>query len=641
MIKHNEGGGEGERGHSSEETALEAHVAGLREGRGLEKMDKNLQERLKMDWDNPVMDYNRMNSLEVFLAFKCDTHHSTTHWRVAKIMEGITVCSDQLKIVDPISPTSVPKDIYEPLEEGKVNEKNIQVRLKNPDNEENVPAVRASLSDFAHFVDLIKTNRELGSYKFDMYRLAFNYFTGRDLKRIVKTKKEGEKVIDILSDDINPRDDYKDLDVKGYLEFMKKDEVQAGLQLLAEWRYESDGHREMAGQAVEIQTGSSPADALFIPLCGRMASRITMSDLLKQDKSGMMGQPQEVAECEEKTTGAFIYFSLQDLAQRRRGGDIRNITKSQRMSKAMCGLTLNEEAYGQIETTVDEKTRKEKKIVYLCGKKLDGNIITSMKTRYNESMKRVRGFGLKDPEAADMVVTDVFIPCILNNPNDWLTAISVAYGVGGNKGAQSLLQNREVFQGFELRIMCRNMDKPPDYPIEWKTFKGFLEVQDYIEKRIGAGHIDQPEARGFARRSSKDLTDAKEEQEINEYFLGTITDLQGKNIYRVFEAIFGNDTKEVVEKYIKEGVSASLDKYPGKKQKKKGRKPSYDLDNVLGGEVENKLKNEEKGVALQEAIRDLYELRETDEIDDEVYLKDGFMQTLQTLSDKERAKIHP
>jgi len=638
MDKHKEGEAGGRVEQIGNERSLFRHATDLVERCGMEGNDKKLLDRLKSDWDNRTMDYNSMNFTEVFLAFGANTHHSVTHWRVAKIMEGISICNERLKITGGIIPSTVPKEVYAPLKEGRVNEKSRLVVIKNPDDENDVVRIQASLADFAHFVDVLKVNRELGLHRFDMQRLAFNYFTGQDLKRIIKDEKGGEKEINIINEKTNPRDDYKDIDINGYLKFIQEEKIQAGLQLMTEWRFESDGHREMAGQAMEIQIGTSASEALCIPLSGRMAANITLSDLLKQEKNGMYGQPQEVAECDEEKNGAFIRFSLQDLAQRRRGGDIRNVNKSQRMGKAMCGLTLTEEAFTQMEKVKDEKTKKDKTVIYICGKKLDGNIIEGMKARYDTPMKRVRGFGLKKEEAADLVMTDVIIPCILNNPNDWLEALAKAYGVGGKRGAQSLLQNREVFQDFELRVMCRNMNKPPDFPIEWHPFKGFLELQDYIEKRIGAEHIDQPEARSFAKRSKEDLSQTTEGVSENEYCLSTITDLQAAKIYKIFEAVFGDKALEHVQKYIKNGISAEIVLDHGKKEKVVVKVPPIDLDSLLFGELSERLKTENSEV--ESALEDLYDFDLARDIDTDALLR-GLQATLIGLSKKDRIKIHP
>jgi len=636
MNKHNEGEIGGGMKRAESENSLARHATNLVERYGIENKDKKLVDRLKSDWDNQTMDYNSMNFLEVFLVFGANTEKSVEHWRVAKIMEGISICNERLKITDGIGPTTIPKEIYTPLKEGRVNEKNRLVTIKNPNDENDTARVRASLADFAHFVDVIKANRELGLHRFDIQTLAFNYFTGRDLKKEVKDEKGKTSTIDIMDEQTNPRDDYKNLDINGYLKFIQEEKIQAGLQLMAEWRYDSEGHREMAGQAIEIQVGSSPADALFIPLSGRMAAKITMQDMLKQDKAGMMGQPQEVAECDEERTGAFIRFNLQDLVQRRRGGDIRNVNKSIRMGKAMCGLTLTEEAFSQIEKVKDEETKKDKTVIYICGKNLEGNIIEGMKARYDAPMKRVRGFGLDKKEAADLVMTDVIIPCVLNNPSDWLEALAKAYSVGGNKGAQSLLQNREVFQGFELRVMCRDMNDPPNFPIRLQTFKGFLGLQEYIEKRISHGHVDQPEAAGFAKRSKEDLSGAKEEKTENEYYLSTITDLQGSKIYNIFGAIFGEKANEYVAKYIKNGISAEIILDHGEKEKVIDKAKPIDLDSLFFGELCKLLKAE--NADAESAIEDLYEIELKDDTDVDFIIR-GLQTTMADLSNKDRKKI--
>ncbi|MFH1947189.1 MAG: hypothetical protein ABIJ23_03480 [Candidatus Magasanikbacteria bacterium] len=635
--KSTEGGKESLGGATNRENlSMQTTTIELVERYGKELFSENLRERLHCDWDNKTMDYNRINFMEVFTMFGADVKQSVAHWRISKIMEGISICCGQLKITDSLGPTNIPEKIYKAIQDGNVDKKSWPIVLEK--DGEKIKET-ASLADFAHFVDTIKANRELGMHRFDMNTLAYNYFTGGDLSRELTTDNGEEKIIDINDLEVNPRDDYKDLDINGYLDHIKKSDVQAGLQLMTEWRYQSEGHREIAGQAMLVQVGKLPSDSLFIPLSGRMAADITLSDLQKQDKSGMNGQPQEVAEIDEEKTGAFIRFNLKDLAQRRRGGDIRQIQKTTRMAKAMCGLTLSEEAYSQIETITDEKDeKKSKQMIYLCGHDLDGAIITGMKTRYDKPMKKLRGFGLSSDEASDMVMTDVVIPCILNNPNDWLTALSSTYGVGGSKGAQSLLQNREVFQGFELNIMCRNLEKD-GYPIEWKSFKGFNELWSYVTGRISKGHIDQPDVDGFVARGAKDISEGVKSE--NEFFLNKIDDLQGKNIHNLCQIIFGEETSDYLSEYIKKGTNASFDKMPGIDAEDDNHPAEldvkYDFDGIVGMRLEEGLRTEDG--QLEAAIEKLYEI-DINTDTDIPYVIAGLLETLKSISPADRKKIH-
>ena len=617
---------------------------------GRDILEPKLIKRLEIDWDNKTMDYNRMNFEEIYVMFNCDIKNSVTHWRISKILDGISICSKQLRICDGVSGSDVPKKIYSVLSEGRGEEETWKVLLPDLENPGHEVEKMASLSDFAHFVDLIKTNRDIGISKKDLKTLAAEYFSGKEIKTSVHGP-DGEliKEVDLLDEQINPRDDYGKIDVKGYLEHIGSIEVQEGLQLLTSWRYESDGHREMAGHALQVNISSDPTDMLFIPLSGRMAADITLGDLLKQDKSGMNGQPQEVAEIDEEKTGAFIRFNVTDLQQRRRGGGYRDVSKTTRMKKAMCGLVLTEDAYSQIEKSVDESDKNNKvSKIYLCGKNLDGQIIHGMKARYDRALVRTRGEKLSAKEASDLVMTDVIIPCVLNNPNDWLSALADTYAVGGNNGSQSLIRNREKFMGFEVHITCRNMEKD-GYPLEDMCFKGYDQLEDYICRRIQAGHIDQPNAEGFAQHM-KDASKQAAGESDNEYVKNNLDDAKndGEKMFQIFESIFGEEADEYVDKYIKEGPTAEFNKLPGREepaQYKKGKKKfpreeaKYSFDDIVIKLLREKL-TKENG-SLIEAINRFFDIEfgDIDESLDAVKLINSFSRTVELLSESDRKKI--
>jgi hypothetical protein len=188
--------------------------------------------------------------------------------------------------------------------------------------------------------------------------------------------------------------------------------------------------------------------------------------------------------------------------------------------------------------------------IYLCGKDLDGKIIKGMHAHYDKSMKKIRGAGLTDNEAADIAFTDVFVPCIVNNENDWLNALSKTYQVGGGREG-AIVQNKEKFQDFVLNIKCRNLDKP-DMPIEWKTFKGMNELREYISRRIILGHIDQPGVERFAVPENI-AKNAKEDKGDNEFIRETITEDQGKKIGEVLRHVLREYANKYVKKYVNLG----------------------------------------------------------------------------------------
>lgn len=611
---------------------------------GDEFFEPNLRERLRQDWDNKTMDYSRMNYLEVFAMFNCDVPNAVTHWRIGKILDGMNVCSDQLKIFEGIGFSDVPNTIYPMLKDGRGDEKFFDVKVRNPDTGAEEEK-KASLADFAHLVDVMKMNRELVLEKFDLDLLVYNYFVKKGgLSRVIKQTSvddagheiEKDFVVDLLDDTQNPRDDYKTIDIDAYFDRIKDEDVQIGLQLMAEWRGSSDGHREMAGHSLQMAYGGGPDEVAYIPLSGRLAEKITMSDLLKQEKNGMNGQPQEVAECDEEANGTFVRFSLHDLTQRRRGGDIRNVQKTQRMAKAMVGITLTEVAGNYVETEIDATTKKEKKKVYIGGKNLEGNVIQGIKARYDRSVRRIRGRDLSKKEAADVMVTDILIPCIINNPNDWLTAVATTYGVGGSKGGQSLLNNREIFQDFELVIWGRDMDDPPDYPIkQLEPFRGFNDLMKYVSKRVSAGHIDQAGAKNLVSKAQESLDNAKPGDEFS---IGDQPpEVYGPNIHKILSTLLGDKAGQYIANYIKNGPSIKIEHLP------EGFKipanladldRSRDFDGIVG------LLLNEKYDEVSDDLEKVFGLDEIDKENKDIIIG-AFIRTLGEITPEDRKKIKP
>ena len=617
---------------------------------GKDLFDPNVLNRLKKDWDNKTMDYSRMNYFEVFSAFNCDVKNSVSHWRMAKIADGMIIASEQLKILkQDIGPSFLAKVIYPMLKEGRGEEKMWKIQLINPKDKSEPPkpvdAPPASLADFAHLVDMMKFNRELGVNKMNLNQLVFDYFMGNKLGVVID---EGQKKIevDFRDNKLNPYDDMSDIDIDSYMARVLDTNTQNSLQLNDSFRYTSDGHREMAGHALQMQYGSYFGETAFMPLSGLMANKITMGDLLKQEKNGMMGQPQEIAECEEDQTGAFIRFNLVDLQQRQRGGDIKNTQKTQRMSKAMVGLTLLENAKSQIKTVLDPDTKKDKYLIHIGGKNLDGKIIKGMQLRYKESSLAVRGRELNEKEAADIVLTDVLIPCVANNPNDWLTAVVKTYGVGGKKGSQTLLNDRDAFQDFEIVLWGRDMTKPPDYPIvKLPPFKGFNSLWKYMCQRIDAGHVDQPGIENYVSKVSEAIKSFEDIGE-NDYYKEKIDASEGANLYKVLESILGKSSQKHIAEYIKNGPSTLFQRWPDGTGKKTIDMPGarMDFDGMLLCLLEEKILKEPQDPNVVDAMETFYDMEEEFEKQvggDNKFFVRGFMATIQSLGDKDRKKIKP
>lgn len=609
------------------------------------KGDGNYLDRLKADLlTNETADYRRINLTENFVLLGCNPELAATHWRIAKILDAVTYCADQLRIIkdgefkDGVSPDGIPPKIYSVIREGRVNEKNINIAINDKDG--NPKTERASLSDLAHFMDALKTNRELGTFRLSLEELVCKFFSGQDIKVKINKIEDGKKqenesgVVDLRDQTINPRDAYDGFDqkLKKYLDFLKRPDTQQRAAVYANWRHTSEGFRVIGAHSYMVDLDGT---LQYIPISGLMAAKVTLEDLQKGDKGGMNGQPQEVGEMDEAETGAIIRFNMSDLAQRRKGGDVRSIQATPRLMKAMVGLTLKEDATRQVEDYKEEGIVRKK--VFLCGEKLDGKVIQGIQAHYRKATEKIRGkgFGLSKEEAADIAFTDVFVPCILNNnENDWLLALAKTYGL---ESSTALINRKDFgFPNFEIVITCLNLETDN---IEKQTFKNMRDLRDYYRERIKRGHVDQPLG-DLSKKLDTIGTETKLVTPENIYFKEKITDIDGKAIFAALEEILGEDYSYLIKNYVNDGLSGAVEcmVVKGRKlkpgEKKKGRRPvtfDQNLNELL--------------LSLPENLRRDFLTRvygninfEEDENDSTVVLN-GFIETIRCLTKEDRARI--
>lgn len=589
---------EGKKERDAFEGAVNSQtVKRLKEGMP-ENLSSDVQRRLELDlFQNKTADYSRINLSEIHLMFHCDVETTITHWRVAKIMDAIIFFNVEMKMLKSgISPKEIPEKIYAPLMAGQANyisddkeDWPWQLTYEAIDEEGNstgqTKTKSVSLVDLTYMYDTVRLNSSIAGNRMPLKVLLFNFLEGKDIK--ISTSYEDEvvqdgtkilktitKEVDLLNGDekdengnvvgkLNPKDDYQGIDIRKYIKQIKSADVNTGLQMVAIWREESEGHREVGGHASFVKNETILGGAYYIPLSGRMAAEITYSDLQKSDKGGMMGQPQELGDMDEAASGAIIRFRLRDLLQRQKGSDVRSTQKLPRVAKAMVGMILPEDAKAHKTTEVVGKDKNgdpiNKTAVYIAGKEGEpAAIISGMKASHDNYLKKIRGRGLSENEAYDLVFTDVIAPCIINNETDWLSALGDVYQVGGTRGATSLTQNRERFQGFVLNIKCRDMDKP-GHPIEWKPFNGMAELRAYLYKRVSAGHIDQPGAAKYAPVEFKPPTEIQFSQEAaNSYAKKILTDEEGAEISALLHHLLGGSYKDYIKRYISEGPNAEI-----------------------------------------------------------------------------------
>src|SRR3989339_732485 len=240
-------------------------------------------QQLKVDFANISSNYNRINFLEVLVSFNYNRDLALKHWRISKIMDGITICSKEFGICAGLSPVDVESKIYDVIKSGKAEEKTWPVETEDPESGKKVKYF-ASLSDFAQFGDIYELNKSIGESRLPYKTLVFNFFSDKDSFEVEKDVDGKKSKLDIKKQ--VQRDDFSDIDINYFLKKVK--EHRAGFELLEGFRYISENHRENAGHAfrVPMADGSS----IIIPISGRMAAEITAADMRKSTK-GVAGGP--------------------------------------------------------------------------------------------------------------------------------------------------------------------------------------------------------------------------------------------------------------------------------------------------------------------------------------------------------------
>ena len=489
---------------------------------------------------NLTMNYSRINITETLLAFNFDREHTLNHWRMARAIDGMVMCTKELKICDAIgSPVDIPKSIYATIRDGKAQEKQWPLKnIKDPDGKE-VEGLKASLADFANFQNLYDNHRALttgGRLKLD--DLVYQFFAGLPIEMeeqsgVYKKKADGTVEKDdkgVKQFEIDPatgevkmetikidlraqseKDDFSDINIKEYLAAIQRN--QTGFQFLGTFRYTSSGHRENAAQSYFVEKGwegliESPVPAaLWIPNSGRLSAEVSSSDLRKMEKVGPDGHPHEVSEIDEQN-GSAVRFRFHDLStQRRNIGSAQEHTRTNiRLYRMAVGLSSEET--GHVESEKSEKGIKKK--IYLGGKfdKLQettgSTIIKSMRFHYDKIREEMGLSRLTDAQAADMMVTDVIAPFFFNNRNDWLMCLAMAYDVSGTgKSGNKRLAitgslDLQEWADFELHLVGK--DVPCDVPspgsdgngrIKELTFKNYRQLESYLHARFQSGDYDQ------------------------------------------------------------------------------------------------------------------------------------------------------
>lgn len=449
---------------------------------------------------NIVSDYSRVNHTEVLMAMNYNMDLATKHWRMARIMDGIVMCSKEFKICDDISPAEIPEKIYDVLKvKGGAQEKTWNLNIENPETGEPVNGLKASLEQFARFMNVYEILKSTGQ-RMDWKNLVYNFFvkniTGVEIEKEVSGGVK--KKID-LADEV-PADNFADLSfttgasgktgMDDYIKELKK--YRAGFQLMESFRYKSENHRENAGHGFMIKLNGVYS---YIPISGLMAAEITATDLKKASNKGQAGHPHEVADAEENT-GAFVRFNVHKLQQQ------RNHVKDRSTHSATTARFMQAAVGLQSKETAQTEEIGGKKVVYLGGKNAENStIIKAMKYTHDGVRKRMGMSELTNEQASDMMFTNVIAPFFLTNPNDWMMCLAVAYDVKGVSSAGDLRTgiiqsiSRDEWADFEIKIMAkdvlRSKHNAGSGEIKELRFTSYRQFADYAKARLHEGDIDQ------------------------------------------------------------------------------------------------------------------------------------------------------
>lgn len=535
-------------------------VQALLEQARAENLPQAVKDRLEADLrTNKTADYSRINLSEVFMAFDFDVNNTITHWRVAKIMDAMTICADEFGILTTgLNKGRIEADIYDVLEQGRGDAKEIEARVINPKTQKEEYHL-VSLADIAHFIDTMKINRELGTERFDKKVLAFNFFTGGELKKNIPVEGGGEVVIDLRNKSANPRDDYQTIDIKGYKKCIEK--AQTGLTLMGSWRFDSPGHREIAGHSFLVKVEGK---IMWLPMSGEIAQNITMEDMQKtnEPKAGLGGQPQEIGDMEESKTGAIVRFRAKMLRQRRVGVTPSQMagSTSRRLAKAMLGFTLKDDP-----KVVREGGHDQKVTITLGTTESNGAALKGIKLHYDKARGDIGLPPLTEGEAADLLFTDVFAPCILNNEKDWLLAIQKTFSVSQVNTIAN--QTNVPWKDFVLKIQCRDISKEGVRgDIILKTFTSANELLDYAYLRAEVGDIEQDGNVDLSEQRKRKAAEAERKRAAIEHFDAT----SAKQYTETINFLLGKD----YESYLSDFISGDKEKFLEIRDKKGKRIPA-------------------------------------------------------------------
>ncbi|MBU1613230.1 hypothetical protein KKC87_02255, partial [Patescibacteria group bacterium] len=502
-----------------------------------------------LGWTEGVtMHVERINNVELLGVTAFDTKFTNLHNRVSSILEANASLAHRLKTKATIA------QIYHDIDHGR------SILVTRADGE------KVDLRHLARFVEMKKLNLFMGKYKISDDVLEDKFFNNE----AIEVTLENGRMIDFWK--ACPLDDLEGFDFDEYMRKIKKN--QPGLQWMGGLKADAQAkkHVENAGHAQFVETHEVDPETgnaiyLWVPVSETMSIANARGDVPKDNaRSRAGGHVHEVGWYNEDT-GVTVKFDPKLLEIHRSGIDIRSHeATNKRMWNASIGLNQYEQASILSNQVVEGQTLN---VLCIGGAEREGAVYKALKGSYDKTMKKVRGYGLLDDEADDMILTDIIAPFILNDQLDWTMCLAKAAGSTLSYGkTQAYSQDggnwAKTFK-FCIRIRCKDIETGN---VRKQDFFSMDELIQYINKRVKNGDISGVN-RSKQLKEFKGLTPEQVRQQEEDYesmmkdgslkqFERKIEDSNVRIYARIFKRIFGEKADEAAQEYMDNGSKAKF-----------------------------------------------------------------------------------
>ncbi|OGH89980.1 MAG: hypothetical protein A2537_02560 [Candidatus Magasanikbacteria bacterium RIFOXYD2_FULL_36_9] len=524
----------------------------------------------ELGWFNITSDTSKVIDAQLLNVSGYDIEFVKQHHRVRDLNETVARWSGKL-----FKGLAGSVDVFTALD------KRMPMEIKLLDDDRKETDKKMDLRELAPLIKILEYNDYLGEYGFNQDDLIKKFLAGEDLVVFVPKMEQtingkwqesssGEKEIINLRSQA-PVDNMKDFSFDDYINKIKK--YQIGFQWLGGLKDQAlaKSHIENGSHTLFVETGRTTAygfkEYLWMPTCTTSTVLNSRGDVPKTSiSSRAKGHVHEVGRFSEANGTTVEFFS--DLLKIHRGEiGVRDHNQTNaRMNHAAVALEQTEEMQVLQNKEVEINGVKRKMSVAVIGNSRKGKIYDGMHANYDEGMKKIRGYGITDEEADDLIFSRIIAPFIYNNSMDWLMCFAKAAGSNFGyspekavvKGGQSWSDYGK--EGFCVAIPCKDGD--PETGL--KYFFDFNQLIEYVNDRIAQGDIigvaktqKIQEFSGLTEKQVKDATEdsTSDEDEDDEF---EFTPEKGRFVYEIFSEIFGGDVGTVLEEYKRNGAAAKV-----------------------------------------------------------------------------------